>query len=244
VEVSLLPAAAYCVRYQPSAVTVGVALQRQAGLHAIGTDRRSLFEAWPGEVSVIGPGVDVYSESTVGGEYLLVKGGCGLMSAAARWVLKADRRVMGLALSLRRHVWLEADDAILEGLVQRLWMQLEALEVHPVLESRGRRPLAKLLSALEGAPDEDWSLRRMADFSELSVSSLTRAFIRSVGVLPHAYLMDLRLHRARALLEHSEVGLAEVAQRCGFSHQSHMGVALKRAIGFTPLELRRRCRGS
>jgi transcriptional regulator GlxA family with amidase domain len=40
------------------------------------------------------------------------------------------------------------------------------------------------------------------------------------------------------MLEDRRFSLAEIAAQCGFSHQSHMGVAFARAFGTTPTRLR------
>lgn len=53
--------------------TLGVALERQRGVHAIGTDRRQDYDTWPGTLAYTPPGVDVFSESETGGEYLVVR---------------------------------------------------------------------------------------------------------------------------------------------------------------------------
>jgi hypothetical protein len=52
---------------------LGIALQRQQGVHAIASDRRVDFDTWPGTLSYTPPGVEVFSESATGGEYLVLR---------------------------------------------------------------------------------------------------------------------------------------------------------------------------
>jgi AraC-like DNA-binding protein len=71
--------------------------------------------------------------------------------------------------------------------------------------------------------------------SECGVSSfqLIRVFQRVLGVSPYAYLVQMRVNRARDLL-HQGVGVSEVAYSCGFSDQSHLTRVFKKAIGVPP----------
>ncbi|MBK5408550.1 AraC family transcriptional regulator [Pseudomonas sp. TH34] len=69
---------------------------------------------------------------------------------------------------------------------------------------------------------------------------LTRAFKSAFGLPPHAYLVQLRLARARHLLAKGEQP-AEVASSLGFADQSHLGRWFVRAYGMTPAAYRKRC---
>ncbi len=63
--------------------------------------------------------------------------------------------------------------------------------------------------------------------------ALLRAFRSAYGLPPHAYLTNLRVQRARALLD---TGLrpAEVAARVGFADQAHLTRHFKRVVGVPP----------
>jgi len=69
---------------------------------------------------------------------------------------------------------------------------------------------------------------------------LTRAFKAAFGLAPHAYLVQLRLAKARRLLAAGQPP-ALVAMSLGFADQSHMGRWFRRAYGLTPAHYRRRC---
>jgi transcriptional regulator GlxA family with amidase domain len=57
---------------------------------------------------------------------------------------------------------------------------------------------------------------------------------------PHAYLIQLRLTRARLLLARGELPV-NVAAALGFADQSHLGRWFQRAYRMTPADYRRRC---
>jgi AraC-like DNA-binding protein len=71
---------------------------------------------------------------------------------------------------------------------------------------------------------------------------LARAFRAAYGTSPHAFLVQVRLLRARALLAAGGPP-AEVAAACGFADQSHLGRRFRRAYGTTPGAYRALCTG-
>ncbi|MEZ4668698.1 MAG: AraC family transcriptional regulator [Anaerolineae bacterium] len=81
--------------------------------------------------------------------------------------------------------------------------------------------------------DDDISLEQLAQTVHLSPYHLTRLFRQQLGLPPHAYLNQVRVHHAKKLLS---IGtpIAEVAQITGFSDQSHLNKAFKRIVGVSP----------
>jgi len=69
---------------------------------------------------------------------------------------------------------------------------------------------------------------------------LNRAFKSAYGLAPHAYLVQLRLAKARRLLALG-VSCADVAIALGFADQSHLGRWFVRANGMTPAAYQKRC---
>lgn len=63
--------------------------------------------------------------------------------------------------------------------------------------------------------------------------ALLRAFRAAYGLPPHAYLTNLRVTRARILLD-AGVRPAEVAARLGFTDQAHLTRHFKRIVGVPP----------
>jgi AraC-like DNA-binding protein len=77
----------------------------------------------------------------------------------------------------------------------------------------------------------------------MSAFQLIRVFHRVLGVTPYAYLVQLRVNRARDLL-HQGVNVSEVAYSCGFSDQSHLTRVFKKAVGVPPGTYRRAVRAA
>ncbi|MES2938564.1 MAG: helix-turn-helix transcriptional regulator [Pseudomonadota bacterium] len=144
-------------------------------------------------------------------------------------------------------------DLLLQELVLR--MQARLLLAHsgprrqaPVLRGglapgARRRVLEQVESALGAAGSGPLTLQAMADAAHLSVYHFSRMFKASFGVAPHAWVMQRRLGRARALLAQGQLPLREVAARCGFTSLSHMNTALRGAGLGSASRLRSALRG-
>jgi len=87
---------------------------------------------------------------------------------------------------------------------------------------------------------QDIGLDDLAQAAGVDRFRLTRAFKAAFGLAPHAYLIQLRLTRARRLLAQGEVPV-NVAAALGFADQSHLGRWFQRAYRMTPADYRRRC---
>ncbi|HEN8801613.1 TPA: AraC family transcriptional regulator [Pseudomonas putida] len=88
--------------------------------------------------------------------------------------------------------------------------------------------------------ERDIGLEDLAQACGIDRFRLTRAFKAAFGLAPHAYLIQLRLARARRLLAQGQTP-AEVAVALGFADQSHLGRWFRRAYQLTPADYRRRC---
>jgi transcriptional regulator GlxA family with amidase domain len=87
---------------------------------------------------------------------------------------------------------------------------------------------------------------RMPDLAErcgLSTRSFNRRFRAAVGRSPLAYLRSIRLDSARELLRQSNLGIGDIAQRCGYHELSHFSRDFARANGSSPQRFRQRARG-
>lgn len=86
----------------------------------------------------------------------------------------------------------------------------------------------------------DIGLDQVAAAAGVDRFRLTRAFKAAYGLAPHAYLVQLRLSKARRMLS-SGAQPATVAMELGFADQSHLGRWFVRAYGLTPAMYRNRC---
>ena len=81
--------------------------------------------------------------------------------------------------------------------------------------------------------------RDLAARAGLSVYHFARAFRVSTGVTPLAYVHQRRIERATTLIGTTTQPLARIAVTAGFTTQSRLTTAFRRATGFTPAAYRR-----
>lgn len=86
--------------------------------------------------------------------------------------------------------------------------------------------------------DRSLSLAEIAAACGLSAAHFARRFKLAVGVPPHQHIMQLRVERAKRLLQ-GQLPIVEVAMACGFAHQEHLTGIFRRLTGMTPASYRR-----
>ncbi len=96
-----------------------------------------------------------------------------------------------------------------------------------------REELEKACAFMERHYAQRISLDQVCRYAGLSKSALLRAFTKSKGVTPYTYLENIRVGRAKKLLEQG-VPPVEAALRTGFSDQSHFTNYFSRFIGLPP----------
>jgi AraC-like DNA-binding protein len=95
----------------------------------------------------------------------------------------------------------------------------------------------------EANVERDIGVEEMAKTAAVSMSTLTRAFLKYRGYTPAAFIKRTRLAHAKALLESDpQASVVGVALRCGFSNPSRFGRDYHQVFGETPTETLRRLR--
>lgn len=127
---------------------------------------------------------------------------------------------------------LEQEEHIL-GLLDGLGGERFAERGPAASSSPGEAALTRVREFLDECPSGPLGLSELAALADLSPSHLSRAFRRAFGLPPHAYLVQARIHRARAWLKQGRP-IVEVAARLGFADQAHLTRHFKRLVGVTP----------
>ncbi len=94
--------------------------------------------------------------------------------------------------------------------------------------------LARVLDLIGEHLAEPLPVDRLAREAGVSRSHFSRAFTKSVGRTPHAYVMSRRVAKAAHLLRHSTLTLDQIAAACGFHDQAHMSRQFRRRMQTTP----------
>jgi transcriptional regulator GlxA family with amidase domain len=130
-------------------------------------------------------------------------------------------------------------DLVLTRLVELLL--IEALRSKPgddtppgLLRGLADTRLAVSIRHMHSYPGRSWTVAQLANKAALSRSAFFERFTRAVGMPPMEYLLAWRMAVAKDLLRREDIGLAEVAERVGYSSASTFSAAFSRHIGQPP----------
>ncbi|MFG0674161.1 helix-turn-helix domain-containing protein [Delftia sp. WSY_7] len=257
-EVQLLGRAAYSSHDPTRLHSLGIALERQQGVHAIGSDRRVDFDTWPGTVARTPPGVDVFSESATGGEYLVVR--CTPAqweqwlddavphTEARRVVHPGQRAALQIAHQLRQLLLCPETDTLAIEQAALHFMARQCVDARdvphaPIPRIDALRPVYRpVLERMAAEFAQPLSIAQLARMTRRTPLRFLREFSQLLGMTPHAYLVETRIQAARSMMRADADSLACIAHDCGFSHQSHMGAAFRKHLGLTPSQYLARIR--
>jgi AraC-like DNA-binding protein len=82
--------------------------------------------------------------------------------------------------------------------------------------------------------ERQFSIADWAEAMGLAAGSVSRGFRRAYGVSPRRYRLELRARRALTMIDDDRLGLAAIAQECGFADQPHLTRTLSSVTGRTP----------
>lgn len=79
----------------------------------------------------------------------------------------------------------------------------------------------------------------LCDLVQLSETYFSRAFRRTFGKSPHAFVIGRRVQLAAQYMLQTEAPLSDIALQCGFSDQPHLCKHFRQTTGQTPAAWRR-----
>jgi transcriptional regulator GlxA family with amidase domain len=105
-----------------------------------------------------------------------------------------------------------------------------------------RRPLREIQSWIADNLEADLRVEALAERAAMSPRNFARFFRRETGITPAAYVEELRVERARQLLEDGGDPVELVSKQCGFGSPETMRRAFARRLGVAPAAYRARFR--
>lgn len=99
--------------------------------------------------------------------------------------------------------------------------------------------LDQVIDLIESQLQSALRLQLLADTVGMSRFHFLRAFKASTGLSPHQFVVSRRVAKARDLLSHSTMPLAEIARLSGFGSPAHFARVFSAVSGMTPSEFRR-----
>jgi AraC-like DNA-binding protein len=127
--------------------------------------------------------------------------------------------------------------------------QIDPEAAGEVADSQGRLlawQARKVRNYVDGHIAERMLVADLSAVIQLSEAHFSRAFRRTSGESPHAFVIRRRVEFAAHYLLQTDASLSDIALRCGFSDQSHLSKAFRQATGQPPALWRRmrRTRGT
>ncbi len=103
----------------------------------------------------------------------------------------------------------------------------------------GSQPkLTEAVALMEANIEEPLSTDDIAYYVGLSRRQLERLFKQYLNTVPSRYYLELRLNRARQLLQQTSKSIVQIGLSCGFSSGPHFSSTYRNHFGITPREER------
>lgn len=118
-----------------------------------------------------------------------------------------------------------------EGVFERLLLHL-----HKDSNKNVSDHIKKACLYLQKHLQDNISLSLVAEEIGISSPYLSAVFKEEMGVGFSEYLLDIRLEKAKALLEEENLVLKEILSLCGFNNYTYFFNVFKRKVGLTPKE--------
>lgn len=92
----------------------------------------------------------------------------------------------------------------------------------------------RTLAYIEDNLGSKMAISDLAALVSFSKSHFSRAFRRSLGLSPMAYVTKRRVERAKVMMTSTGEQLTDIAFACGFADQSHLNRSFRRVVGMSP----------
>lgn len=121
------------------------------------------------------------------------------------------------------------------ALLHLLFARIEILWKPPFPES-----FSRLLDYIDEHAHEPVPNSRLAQQAGMSVATMCRVFQRCLHTTPASYVNRVRISKSVHLLEQTEMGMDEIADRVGFPNRAYFSRVFKKVTTLSPAEFRKR----
>lgn len=100
------------------------------------------------------------------------------------------------------------------------------------------KPIVLCLDYIYSHIHDRITIHKLADYLGISESYLSKLFHKEMGVALSQYILDLKIEKAKNLLQFSEYSIVDIANYLSFSSQSHFIQVFQKKTGETPHRFR------
>ncbi|RED64814.1 response regulator [Cohnella lupini] len=98
--------------------------------------------------------------------------------------------------------------------------------------------IRKIAVFIEDRLQENWTVKQLAEQFNLNASYLSVLFKREMGKTISEFVQEIRIRRARKLLQDPNIKVYEVAEQVGIQTSAYFTYLFKKLVGCTPQEYR------
>lgn len=128
-------------------------------------------------------------------------------------------------------------DDLVDDIIRRLLVLSDSRLPESSVDDRlTPESVARAIDYMQAHFADDINRDDLARVAGVNAAHFTRLFRQTLGIPPKQYLLKIRIDHVKQLLRYGsqELSLSEIALRCGFFSQSHMGREFRRQVGTTP----------
>ena len=108
------------------------------------------------------------------------------------------------------------------------------------LQVENDSPVATVQGYILGNLETEHTLPSIAEKMQISARHLSRVFKQECGMTVMNFVNDARIDASRRYLESTDLGLTEIARRCGFGNAATFRRIFGRRLGISPFDYRQR----
>lgn len=153
-----------------------------------------------------------------------------------RACLQMDKDMEGLSLS----VWISYIEEWGSKWIQQWWRLIE--------ESGNNgyegRSIQLIHDYIEQHFHENFSLNELSERFHFSPQHIARRFKEKYNMTVITYQTELRMQKAKSLLEHTDLPVVKISEMIGYQDESYFSKVFRRQHGLSPLKYRKMVRGS
>ena len=128
----------------------------------------------------------------------------------------------------------------LGALILQLLAHIHFIETTSRTAAGDSELVQKARTVMQQHIDRGLDIHILADSVGVGYTHLLEIFRKYTGLTPYQYYMQLRIHRAKELLQHPDLSIKEVAGMMNFENQYYFSRVFKKKAGITPTEWKKR----
>lgn len=127
-----------------------------------------------------------------------------------------------------------------KSLLYRIYAELANQMQYKYIPSGKKEKIESAVNFMtENISDTNFSVEKLGPMCQMSQVHFRRIFSQIYHTTPVAFLVSLRINKAKELLHASSLSIAEIATQCGFSSTHYFSTKFRDQTGLTPTEFKK-----